>query len=125
MSAKKKILFIDDEVDLLDIVQMYFDSNETFDLITASNSLETLELIKKHKFSAIIFDEFMKGESGLDLAKNILDINKENSLHIPFFLCSGNGRKLTEDLERIGFVHCFGKPFQVDEITATIKKFLV
>jgi len=69
---KKKILVIDDEEDLLAIVRYEFET-EGFEIVTASNGTEALEILKKIEPQLIILDYVMPEMDGLEFYKSILD----------------------------------------------------
>jgi two-component system alkaline phosphatase synthesis response regulator PhoP len=66
MSTVKKILIADDEPDILEIIQFNLQS-EGYEVITAKNGDEAIELAKKHQPDLIILDVMMPGKSGIDV----------------------------------------------------------
>ena len=70
MSTVKKILIADDEPDILEIIQFNL-QNEGYEVITAKNGDEAIDLAKKHQPTLIILDVMMPGKNGMDVC-NIL-----------------------------------------------------
>jgi two-component system alkaline phosphatase synthesis response regulator PhoP len=70
MSTVKKILIADDEPDILEIIQFNLQS-EGYEVITAKNGDEAIDLAKKHQPDLIILDVMMPGKSGIEVC-NIL-----------------------------------------------------
>ena len=70
MSSPKKILIADDEPDILEIIQFNL-AVEGFEVITAKNGDEAIELAKKHLPDLIILDVMMPGKTGIETC-NIL-----------------------------------------------------
>jgi two-component system, OmpR family, alkaline phosphatase synthesis response regulator PhoP len=70
MTSVKKILIADDEPDILEILQFNLKA-EGYDVITAKNGDEAIELAKKHLPDLIILDIMMPGKNGIDVC-NIL-----------------------------------------------------
>ncbi len=70
MSNVKKILIADDEPDILEILQFNLQS-EGYEVVTAKNGDEAIELAKKHLPDLIILDIMMPGKNGIE-ACNIL-----------------------------------------------------
>ncbi len=70
MSSPKKILIADDEPDILEIIQFNL-AVEGFEVITAKNGDEAIELAKKHFPDLIILDVMMPGKTGIETC-NIL-----------------------------------------------------
>lgn len=63
---KIKILWIDDEIDLLK-VQILFLEAKGYEIETANNGEDALEIIKQTKFNIMFLDEHMPGMTGLEL----------------------------------------------------------
>src|SRR5207248_830751 len=70
MSSVKKILIADDEPDILEIIQFNLQT-EGYDIITAKNGDEAIELAKKFLPDLIILDIMMPGKNGIEVC-NIL-----------------------------------------------------
>jgi two-component system alkaline phosphatase synthesis response regulator PhoP len=66
----KKILIADDEPDILEIIQFNLQA-EGYEVITAKNGDEAIELAKKHQPDLIILDIMMPGKNGIEVC-NIL-----------------------------------------------------
>ncbi len=62
----KKILIADDEPDILEIVQ-YNLQNEGYDVATAKNGNEAIELAKRFNPDLIILDIMMPGKNGIEV----------------------------------------------------------
>lgn len=69
-SIKGKILIADDEPDILEILE-YNLSKEGYDVVSAKNGNEALELTKQHMPDLILLDIMMPGKTGLEVC-NIL-----------------------------------------------------
>lgn len=70
MSTVKKILIADDEPDIVEIIQ-YNLQQEGYEVITAKNGDEAIEMAKKHQPNLIILDIMMPGKNGIEVC-NIL-----------------------------------------------------
>jgi two-component system, OmpR family, alkaline phosphatase synthesis response regulator PhoP len=70
MSIVKKILIADDEPDILEIIQFNLQA-EGYEVVSAKNGDEAIELAKKHQPNLIILDIMMPGKNGIDVC-NIL-----------------------------------------------------
>ncbi len=66
----KKILIADDEPDILEIIQ-YNLRNEGYEVITAKNGNEAIDMAKKFQPDLIILDIMMPGKNGIEVC-NIL-----------------------------------------------------
>ena len=70
---KKKILWTDDEIDLLR-PHILFLEGKGYEVSTASNGSDAIELVKQYDYDLIFLDENMPGLSGLETLKKILEI---------------------------------------------------
>ncbi|MEN9571578.1 MAG: hypothetical protein RL172_2809 [Bacteroidota bacterium] len=70
MSIVKKVLIADDEPDILEIIQFNLQA-EGYEVITAKNGNEAIDLAKKHQPNLIILDVMMPGKNGIEVC-NIL-----------------------------------------------------
>jgi two-component system, OmpR family, alkaline phosphatase synthesis response regulator PhoP len=66
----KRILIADDEPDILEIIQ-YNLQKEGYEVVTAKNGNDALDLAKKHQPDLIILDIMMPGKNGIEVC-NIL-----------------------------------------------------
>lgn len=83
-----KILFVDDNKLLRTQTKINLENSDyDFEIDTASNVDEALDLIKEKKYDAIISDYMMEDRNGLDFLKAIRKKNEE----IPFIMFTGKG----------------------------------
>lgn len=68
--AVKKILIADDEPDILEIIQYNLQA-EGYQVVTAKNGNEAIDMAKKHQPDLIILDIMMPGKNGIEVC-NIL-----------------------------------------------------
>lgn len=81
-----KLLFVEDEEDLLSIISDALTKLEA-NFVTANNGLEALEVLKNNPdIDAIITDINMPVMNGLDMIKNILD----QGINIPIIVMSAH-----------------------------------
>jgi DNA-binding response OmpR family regulator len=80
MSRDTKILWVDDEIDLLKPYTIFL-NEKGFDVSTATNGADAISLVKENEYNLIILDENMPGLSGIQTLQEIKGI-------IP--LCPGN-----------------------------------
>ena len=83
-----KILLVDDEPDILEIVG-YNLSSEGYQIITGENGLEAIEKAKKHKPHLIILDVMMPEMDGIEACERIRQDNKLNNSIITFLTARG------------------------------------
>ncbi|MFV0573608.1 MAG: response regulator [Xanthomarina gelatinilytica] len=83
-----KILLVDDEPDILEIVG-YNLSNEGYQVITAENGIKAIKKAKKEKPQLIILDLMMPDMDGIETCENIRDIPELNNTVITFLTARG------------------------------------
>lgn len=83
-----KILLVDDEVDILEIVS-YNLSSEGYQIITAENGLQALEKVKKHKPHLIILDVMMPEMDGIEACEKIRELPDTSDTIITFLTARG------------------------------------
>lgn len=83
-----KILLVDDEPDILEIVG-YNLSNAGYKVITGSNGLEAIKLAKKHKPHLIILDVMMPEMDGIEACEIIRSNSTLEHTVITFFTARG------------------------------------
>ncbi len=84
LTRKPLLLCVDDEKPALTIRKMVLEKNG-FDVVTATNSVEALEVFRTHAISLVMADHLLGHESGLELAAALKRLNP----FIPIVLLSG------------------------------------
>ncbi|MCK6596875.1 MAG: response regulator [Bdellovibrionaceae bacterium] len=118
-----KVLLVDDESDLLDILKVDIESLG-YETLTASNGQEALDIMKKVKegtlwVDAVLSDINMPVMNGLLFLKELRNLG----LDIPFVFFSGYGDKeKTIEALRLGALDFLEKPYDPDVLLATMKK---
>ena len=69
-----RLLWVDDEIDLLK-AHMLFLEKKGYDVDTASNGYDALEMCQKENYDLILLDENMPGLSGLETLSRIKDLH--------------------------------------------------
>lgn len=104
MSAKKKLLFVDDDKDFLNSQSIYF-SSRGYEVLTAECGEEALKILQKQIPDLIILDLMMEHfDSGFTLAHRI---RKDKRLQdVPLIMLSGvastTGRRFDRETESLG-----------------------
>ncbi|MCB0290339.1 MAG: response regulator, partial [Calditrichaeota bacterium] len=70
---KAKILWVDDEVEFLQ-PHILFLKDKGYDVETATNAEDGLDLIRQHNFDLVLLDEMMPGKDGLTALTEIKQI---------------------------------------------------
>lgn len=83
-STKETILFVDDEEVLLEISSEYF-RQKGYNVVTAGNGLEAVEVLKNETIICCFTDINMPGMDGLELAEHI----QKKDMSIPVIIMTG------------------------------------
>jgi PAS domain S-box-containing protein len=89
MAAATRVLYVDDEPDLLDIGKEFLEKSGDFIVTTALSATEAIRLLEQEKFDAIISDYQMPGMDGI---RYLVEVRTRFG-PIPFILFTGRGRE--------------------------------
>lgn len=129
MKEKKKILIVDDDIDLLEQNKIMLEA-ENFEVLTAENSVDAWQLFQDQKPDAAILDLIMEEhDSGFILAYRIK--KSENGKKVPVFLLTSSvhdtGMKFgVTSSEEKEWIHCdgwFNKPIEINQITTKLRDY--
>ena len=114
--AEARVLVVDDEPNIVDIVSMALRYND-YDVVTANSGREALEAVAASKPDMIVLDVMMPELDGFEVAKRL----GEQRSDIPILFLTA--RDTTDDKVRgltIGGDDYMTKPFSVEELLARI-----
>ena len=120
MSTMKKIVIIDDDQSVLDVVEMVL-SAEGYIVLTASNGEAGIELVKKEKPHLIILDVTMPKMNGYMVASLLSQKKPEKS--IPVLLLTGTAQMAGGiSFNTPGVQRKLSKPFDYNELLEIINE---
>lgn len=76
MTTNNRILWVDDEIDLLKAHRIFL-KNKGFEVSTATNGHDAIEMLGNQRFDIIFLDENMPGMSGLDTLSIIKELTPD------------------------------------------------
>jgi len=118
-SKKKKVLIVDDETFILELVRDFLElKNIGSDM--AKNPKLALKLLKENQYDLLLLDKNLEDSQGESL---IQEMNKISS-RIPVILLTGDLSLSNEYIEKIGVNDVIFKPFQIEEFFKKISKYL-
>jgi phosphate regulon transcriptional regulator PhoB len=122
MADKRKILVVDDEADLLDLIS-YNLTKDGFEVSIASDGEEALAEIRKTRYDLVVLDLMLPGIQGMELCRILRGDPKTDT--IPIIMLTAKGEEVDRILGlEIGADDYITKPFSPRELVARIRAVL-
>ena len=119
MSEKQKILVVDDDEDISELISLYL-IKECFDTKRAGDGDTALKLFNEYKPDLILLDIMLPGKDGYDVCREIRKISK-----VPIIMLSAKGEIFDKVLGlELGADDYMIKPFDSKELVARVKAVL-
>lgn len=119
MNQKQKILVVDDEAKIVEIVSLYLE-NDGYHVITAANGKDALDLYQKEKPSLIILDLMMPELTGEEVCEII---RKESNVPIIMLTAKSDENDKIKGLS-MGADDYLIKPFSPRELVIRVQNIL-
>lgn len=118
-----RFLLIDDEVNILRSMEMYFEDSE-IDIVTANSGTEGIKVVHKNNFDVILCDFGMDDMNGLEVGKEIQRLCKDKRVKkVPFLLYTGLDKQLDKGkLEESGIDRVVNKPTSCEDLLTIIRE---
>ena len=120
IEKKYKLLIVDDESDLLDILSARLEMSG-YTVFSAANGQQALDIVSNEKIDLVITDVQMPVVTGIQLLENIRQID---SIKPPVIFITGYSSITLEQAYDKGVQAVFYKPFDFKDLLTCIKKFL-
>ena len=118
-AAKKKILAVEDEKDIQELLVFNLESDH-LEIKTANSGNEALSILENESFDLIISDIKMPNGSGIELLETL----KGNGSNTPFIFLTAYLDADEKQLMELGAAKIFFKPARFLEIEKAISKLL-
>lgn len=118
----KKILVIDDEVELIKAITIRFKASG-YEVIPASDGQEGIDKAQEFKPDLILLDIIMPKVDGYEVCKNLKTDPKTKGIPIIVFTAAGQ-RDMEERCMAAGAAAVIKKPFETAELLELVNKFL-
>ena len=114
-----KVLVVDDDVNIVKLIKLYLEK-EGYDVITAHNGKDALELFRRDTPSIIILDIMMPEMDGNQVCREIRKVSD-----VPVIMLTAKGETFDKVLSlELGADDYMVKPFEPKELIARIKAIL-
>lgn len=119
MSAKQKILIVDDDNNIAELISLYL-IKECFDTKIASDGEEAVEMVKSYEPNIILLDLMLPGMDGYQVCREVRSFSQ-----IPIIMLSAKGEVFDKVLGlELGADDYMEKPFDSKELVARVKAVL-
>lgn len=121
MRTMTKVMVVDDEESLLELVNAIF-SAEGFEVITASSGQQCLDILKGEQPDLILMDMMMPGMSGRETVEKIRENPQWKNLKVIFLTVARFSETGKQTLETLNVADYITKPFENDDLIARVRK---
>jgi DNA-binding NarL/FixJ family response regulator len=118
----KKLLLIDDDPNLILLVKDYLEF-QGYEVITAENGREALEILEKHTPNMIICDVMMPEMDGYALIEKVRQNTRTSWIPFMFLSAKGQSQDRVKGLNTGADVYMV-KPFEPEELVAQVESSL-
>ncbi len=121
MNEKANILIVDDELSIRESLRMLL--KPSYNVYTAENRDQALDIIKQHPIDLITLDLNLKmpGKNGIDVLKEVREHNKDISVII--ITAYGTLGSITS-ANQLGVSDFIAKPFDINDVNIVVEKSL-
>ena len=120
---KKKILAVDDEVEVLILLKKRLES-AGYEVATASSGAAAIELAKKEHPSLVVLDILMPGLDGSETAAALHNDPDTKDIPILFLTCLFTKREEQREGHEVGHNFFIAKPYDPQELLDEISKII-
>jgi response regulator RpfG family c-di-GMP phosphodiesterase len=117
----EKILIVEDNTDILNILKRLLSGNG-YEIITASDGLQAVDIVRKQIPDLILLDIMLPGISGLNLLAEIKKEFPDTAVIMTTALCDAD---TVMKCIRLGAYDYFTKPFDLHNITNGVRRALI
>ena len=110
----KKVLAVDDAPTVLKIVEFTL-ADEGYEVSTAANAEEAKKMVEAQAFDIGVFDVNMPGQNGIDLTRDILQMDNGKNMKI-VIVTTESSDELKAAGKNAGAVGWLVKPFEGEDL---------
>ena len=118
---KNKLLIVDDEVHILELLKYNLESNG-YEVLEAETGEQALELLKVFRVDGVILDLMLPGIDGIDVLKRI---RQSDHSTLPVIMLTAKNEEIDAVIGlEMGADDYIGKPFRTRELISRVKSVL-
>ncbi len=120
---KKKILIIDDEIDILDFTKLILKEYGEYDVVCANSGTEGIEKANQFNPDLILLDSWMPDINGHDVCRKLKENSKTKHIKIAMFTAAVNEKEKIKSQQNLAddFIE---KPFALEDLVKKIEDIL-
>ncbi len=119
MQNRKRILVVDDEKSILDLIRQVLTDCDEYELQLTDDPHEALILLRTNQYNIVISDICMQGLDGLALLENVSRIDNK----IPVILMTGFAETdVMQKAIKLGVYDFLRKPFNLSELMISVRR---
>ncbi len=119
--TKNRLLIIDDEVHILELLRYNLESSG-YEVVQAESGEEALEKLKKVKVDGVILDLMLPGIDGIEVLRQI---RQSDHMHLPVIMLTAKNEEIDAVIGlEMGADDYIGKPFRTRELISRVKSVL-
>ncbi len=120
MTRPFRVVLVDDDPDLRQLIKVTLEFTAGWEVATASDGAEAIELVRKLKPDAVVADVMMPGMHGYELCRRLTQ--DPQTAGIPVVLLTARKELDEAQFESSGAAGVLFKPFEPDELAARIRQ---
>ena len=114
----KRLLVVDDDIDLLEIIQTVF-KERGYEVLIISNGEETVKNVEEFSPDIILLDAFIEGSNGAIICSLLKSRPETKHIPVVMFSALANAEEIFEICNADAFV---GKPFDINHLAHVIEE---
>ncbi|HZG73728.1 MAG TPA: response regulator [Chondromyces sp.] len=117
---EEKVLIVDDQFGIRILLNEVL-QKEGYNTFQAANGIQALEIVDDHSPDLVLLDMKIPGMDGIEILKRM----KQKDPDIKVIIMTAYGElDMIQEARNLGALTHFAKPFDIDDIRATVKKYI-